>query len=42
MRSGVKPARSAARSSPPETMSAPAPSDASRRRIAPLPLALTA
>ena len=37
-------ARPAARatSSPPETMSAPAPSDASRRRIAPLPLALTA
>ena len=31
MRSGGKPARSARRSSPPETMSAPAPSDGSRR-----------
>ena len=42
MRSAGNPARRAASSSPPETMSAPAPSDASRRRIAPLPLALTA
>ena len=39
---GGKPARSAARSSPPETMSAPAPRPASSRRMAPLPFAFTA
>ena len=42
MRSAWIPARKARCSSPPDTMSAPAPSSANRRSTAPLPLAFTA